>query len=81
MASFDGGEEPLGLIFLSGHAGLATPSPLEMRRIDKVEISRVVSIFGRGRDAQERITVITPSDEVKEQLEHAVSFATSEKRD
>jgi hypothetical protein len=81
VEGFDSGEKPEGLIFLSGHAGLATPSPLELRLIGKDEMTRVVSIFGRGRDKQERVTIIAPSDDVRMQLEHAVSFATSQKRD
>jgi hypothetical protein len=81
VESFDAGDEPIGLIFLSGHAGLATPSPLELRHIEEAELARVVCIFGRGRDAQVRVTLIAPSEDVRTKLEYAVSFATSEKRD
>lgn len=81
VEGFDAGEEPIGLIFLSGHAGLATPSPLELRHLEKSDLSRVVSIFGRGRSGQVRVTVIAPSDDMRTKLENAVSFATSEKRD
>jgi hypothetical protein len=81
VEGFDAGEEPIGLIFLSGHAGLATPSPLELRLLDKDEMTRVVCIFGRGRDAQVRVTLIAPSEDVRTKLEHGVSFATSEKTD
>jgi len=81
VADFDGGEPPSGRIFLAGHAGLATPSPIEMRSIDKADVPRLTCIFGRGMDGQEKITVIAPSADVKEQLELAVSFATSAKKD
>lgn len=81
VEGFDAGEEPIGLIFLSGHAGLATPSPLELRHLEKNDLTRVVSIFGRGRDAQVRVTLIAPSEDVRTKLEYAIAFATSEKRD
>jgi hypothetical protein len=59
---FDNGEAPLGRIFLAGHAGLATPSPLDMRSIRQTNC-RVVC--GRGEDKQERVTILTPTVDVK----------------
>lgn len=82
MQDFDRGEQPSGRIFLAGHAGLASPSPLEIRALDnKSDLARLTSIFGRGQQAQEKITIVAPTEEVKEQLELAVSFATSAKRE
>lgn len=82
VQDFDRGEQPSGRIFLAGHAGLASPSPLEIRALDnKSDLARLTSIFGRGQQAQEKITIVAPTEEVKEQLELAVSFATSAKRD
>lgn len=81
LASFDNGEEPSGSIFLAGHAGLATPSPLELRNLDKDEIAKVTSIFGRGASSQEKLTLIAASVEGKELFERAVAFATSAKKD
>jgi len=81
-SDFDYGEEPAGRIFLAGHSGLATPSPLELRAIEnKDEHSKLTSIFGRGLESQKKITIIAPSEKVKEELELAVSFATTSKRD
>jgi hypothetical protein len=74
---FDHGEAALGRIFLQGHAGLATPSPLELRCMDKEVASRCVCIFGRGVGRQERITLIAPTLDVKTSLENGILFATS----
>lgn len=81
VGDFDLGEEPGGGIFLAGHAGLATPSPLELRSVDKADFSKLTSIFGRGNETQEKVTVVAPSEKVKDDLELAVSFATSAKKD
>jgi hypothetical protein len=78
---FDDGEKALGRILLSGHAGLTTPSPIEMRFFDKGEFARMVGIFGRGLDKQEKVIIITPSEKIKEGLEVAIQFATTSKRD
>jgi hypothetical protein len=72
VREFDNGELPSGRIFLSGHAGLATPSPLEMREFTPEELKLVVSIFGRGKTNQERVTLLAPDAEMKERLEDAV---------
>lgn len=81
VAEFDKGEQPIGRIFLAGHAGLATPSPIEMRSMRKEEISRATSIFGRGIDAQQKITIVACSEEDKDRLERAVVFAITSKKD
>jgi hypothetical protein len=78
---FDNGEAPLGRIFLAGHAGLATPSPLEMRSIRKDELLRTVCIFGRGEIVQERVAILTPTVEMKNSLEGAIVSATTSKAD
>jgi len=82
VSDFDRGEPPAGRIFLAGHAGLASPSPLEMRAVkDKSDIARLTSIFGRGIQTQEKITILAPTEEEKDKLELAVSLAASSKRD
>ena len=72
VRDFDNGEQPSGRIFLSGHAGLATPSPLEMRELSPEDLKVVVSIFGRGMSGQERVTLLAPDEEIKQRLEDAV---------
>jgi hypothetical protein len=72
VRKFDNGELPAGRIFLSGHAGLATPSPLEMREFTPEELKLVVIIFGRGMTDQQRVTLLAPNAEMKEKLEDAV---------
>ncbi|GKY94104.1 hypothetical protein MPSEU_000376800 [Mayamaea pseudoterrestris] len=77
VEDFDNGEEYSGHVNLTGHAGLATPSPVEMRFLDQEDFCRVVCIFGH----QEKVTVVAPSESVKDKLELAVHFATSCKQD
>lgn len=72
VREFDNGKLPSGRIFLSGHAGLATPSPLEMREFTPEELKLAVIIFGRGMTDQERVTLLAPDAEMKEKLEDAV---------
>jgi hypothetical protein len=69
---FDNGELPTGRIFLSGHAGLATPSPLEMRTFSPEEMLLVTAIFGRGTTGQERVTILAPDEDSKEKLESTI---------
>jgi hypothetical protein len=78
---FDDGQPPKGRVFLAGHAGLATPSPLELREIQKEEVERVVSLFGRGADKQVRVTMLAPNVDEKRVLEKAVEHALSSKAD
>lgn len=73
---FDTGEAPLGEIFFAGHSGLAGLSPLDLRELTKEEIPFVVSIFGRGSQSQQKITLLAPSAEVKDTLENAVLDAS-----
>ena len=73
VQDFDNGEAPIGRLFLSGHAGVTGPSPMEMRRLSKEELSLSLSIFGRGFDGQERITLLTADLTEREYLENAVS--------
>lgn len=81
LHDFDCGEEPLGRLFLAGHAGIATPSPLELRTILDEEKTRVISIFGKGRSEQEKISMVVPSTQARTSLEKAVTLATSIKSD
>jgi hypothetical protein len=81
VLAFDHGDAPAGCIFLAGHAGLTTPSPLEIRTITASDLHLLTGIFGKGLDKQEKITIITPQLTVKEQLEKAVEFAISSKKD
>jgi hypothetical protein len=79
---FDDGEIPSGKVILSGHAGLGGPSPMELRELDKEkELPLCLTIFGRGTDRQERITILLPDKHVKEDLENAVIDSQSFKSD
>lgn len=69
---FDRGEEPAGKVYLSGHAGLTGPSPLEMRELLPDELPCFVGIFGRGEEGQERISILTENDQLKDSLEDAI---------
>ncbi len=75
---FDTGESPLGQIFFAGHSGLAGLSPLDLRELTKEEIPSVISIFGRGQQGQQKITLLAPSLELKDSLENAVLFASTD---
>jgi len=77
VGEFDSGVSPLGRLFLAGHAGLSSPSPLELRKISREDAERTVSIFGSGA----RTTILTESLEAKEELENAVEAALSSKQD
>lgn len=74
---FDNGEPPAGRIFLAGHAGLAGLSPLEARQMNASETPLVVSIFGRGLNGQQKLTILTDSVASKEALERAVLEAST----
>lgn len=73
---FDTGEAPLGQIFFAGHSGLAGLSPLDLRELSKEEIPKVVSIFGRGSQGQQKVTLLASSSELKDSLENAVLDAS-----
>jgi hypothetical protein len=76
VADFDSGATPIGRLYLAGHAGLSSPSPLELRKISSGDTDRVVTIFGSGS----RVTVLTQAVEAKVELEHVVE-AISGKQD
>jgi hypothetical protein len=78
---FDNGEVPLGRIFLAGHAGLATPSPLELRSFQHDELARTVCIFGRGEENQERVTILASAVDAKEALEEMIVSSATMKKD
>lgn len=78
---FDEGCKPLGSIFLSGHSGVATPSPLDLKLVPSENLDRLVCLFGRGIDKQERLSLLTPSIAGKEELELAINHTISHKAD
>lgn len=73
---FDTGEAPLGQIYFAGHSGLAGLSPLDLRELTKEEIPFVVSIFGRGTQGQQKVTLLASSSSLKDSLENAVLGAS-----
>jgi len=77
VSDFDRGELSSGLLILSGHAGITTPSPIEMREIPRDTASRVVTLFGKGAQGQERMTIVLPDEMSRRSLEAAVSEMTS----
>jgi len=81
VQDFDSGEPPSGKIFLSGHSGLTTPSPIELRHIGTEELDRIVCLFGRGADSQQRVTILTTGSDQRIQLEAAIGKAKSGKAD
>lgn len=81
VRDFDNGEAPIGRIFLAGHAGIATPSPLEMRAMSDDEVPRVVIVFGRGTEGQEKHAILTPDISVKDSFERAVALSAASKSD
>lgn len=78
---FDAGEAPVGTLFLKGHSGLTTPSPLEAKALDADDLVRTASLFGRGQEKQERVTLVLPSRDEKERFERQILFAAAEKID
>lgn len=79
VIDFDEGSKPLGSIFLSGHSGIATPSPLDMKQISSENLDRLVCLFGRGVDKQERLSILMPSSVAKDELELAITHTISHK--
>lgn len=77
VADFDSGELAKGLLSLSGHAGISTPSPIEMREIPVECSNQTVTVFGKGDDGQQRMTIILPDEMAKKALEAAISEAIS----
>jgi hypothetical protein len=75
VVEFDNGGTPQGRLYLAGHAGLSSPSPLELKAIDEKDTSSVLCIFGNGA----RITVVMKSQTEKQQLEEAIETALSSK--
>jgi C2 domain len=81
VQDFDNGEPPDGKLFLSGHAGLGGPSPLEMRELSPEELPLCLSIFGRGGGGQQKVVMILPNSNTREALENAVAESFSFKTD
>lgn len=65
------------LIYTSSQAGL---SPLDLRELSKEEIPFIVSVFGRGTNTQQKLTLLAPTQKVKEGLENAVIAASSDRK-
>jgi hypothetical protein len=65
---FDNGVSPMDRLFLAGHAGLSSPSPLELREISPTDVERIVCVFGSGS----RVTILAPSIEVKSDIETVI---------
>lgn len=55
-------------------------SPLDLRELSKEEIPLVVSVFGRGAKAQQKLTLLAPTQKVKDELENAVIAASSDRK-
>ena len=81
VLDFDNGELPTGRIFLSGHAGLTGPSPLEMRELLPEELPLTVTIFGRGISGQERLMLLAPDVTTKDNIENEILLASTKKVD
>ena len=78
-SDFDEGNPPIERLFLSGHAGLAGLSPLDMRDLSKEELPLVVSIFGRGMEGQQKLTLLMPDAKTKDSLDDTVIAASLKK--
>ena len=74
---FDDGEPPLGQIFFAGHSGLGGLSPMEMRELSRQEALLIVTMFGRGVEEQQKISLLCPNAKTKEALEDAVIGASA----
>jgi hypothetical protein len=81
VTDFDDGADPLGYVSFRGHAGLASPSPLEMRELKVDELPRLICVFGRGAEKQERVTLLTHSISDKNALERSIEDAISKKQE
>lgn len=73
--SFDNGDPPMDRVILSGHAGLAGLSPLDVRELSSDEVSRVANIFGRGIHGQVKLMLLLPDESSKETLEETILAA------
>lgn len=74
-SSFDNGDPPMVRVILSGHAGLAGLSPLDVRELSRDEVSRVANIFGRGIHGQVKLMLLLPDESAKDTLEETVLAA------
>jgi hypothetical protein len=81
LTDFDDGIDMLGYVCLRGHSGLATPSPMEVRHLSPDDLQRLVCIFGRGKDKQERLTLTTDSTRSKQHLEQLIEVEMVNKLD
>ena len=81
VIDFDNREPALGQIFLQGHAGLATPSPVQLKAMQKDELKRVVAVFGKGKSSQERISLLCSTERERQLFEDAVLKTMVEKSD
>jgi hypothetical protein len=81
LADFDDGADMIGYVCLRGHSGLATPSPIEVRHLNQDDLQRLICIFGRGADKQERLTFTTNSTRSKLDLEQVIEVELTNKLD
>jgi hypothetical protein len=73
VRDFDDGENPAGVLCLTGHAGLSNPSPIEAREFSREELRRLVVVFGRGPNAQQQRITLLPQDLIlKKNLENMI---------
>jgi hypothetical protein len=79
--AFDAAEEQSGRIWLHGHAGIATPSPIDAKWISREDLLMVIAIFGRGDSQQVRLTLLLPSLQERNQFESAVEAAIYDKKE
>jgi len=75
---FDEAETPIGHILLSGHAGLAGLSPLDLRELRNDEAERTVNVFGRGCGGQQKVGFLTMDCNEKSLLEGAIIKAAED---
>lgn len=64
-------------LLLFDQAGL---SPLDLRELSKDEIPFIVSVFGRGTKSQQKVTLLAPSQKMKDELENAVLTASNDRK-
>ena len=78
---FDRGDTVLGQLLLQGHAGVASPSPVEMKEVGDEQLDRMIVIFGRGVSSQERISLFFGESVGRESFEASVLKALARKYD
>ena len=75
VSAFDSGELAVGGVLFSGHAGITSPSPLEVRGLENPEL--VVTLFGKGPQGQQRLTLRLTDATSKTSLENILLEITT----